>query len=311
MSLQLDDLALLEAPSEAAGGKPLLLPIDSIDEDPAQPRSEFDQPALRELADTIVQRGVRQPISVRPHPETPGRWVLNFGARRLRASKLAGKTHVPAFVDATADSYDQVIENEQRESLKPLELALFVQRRMALGETQTDIARRLGKSQPYIAYACALVDAPDWLLRVYREGKCRGFSELYHLRRLHARSADRVEAWASDRALITRADVQQLKSELTESAPSSEAATEDTSIPHRASPATSESAVSHAAVSVRKAIGRVGLFAQMAGDTVEIVVDEAPDSVGQVFIRVPGCATRSSVAAASLDLIGFLPISDS
>lgn len=311
MPLQLDDLALLEAPSEAAGGKPLLLPIDSIDEDPAQPRSEFDQQALQELADTIAQRGVRQPISVRPHPETPGRWVLNFGARRLRASKLAGKTDVPAFVDATADSYDQVIENEQRESLKPLELALFVQRRMALGETQTDIARRLGKSQPYIAYVCALIDAPDWLLRVYREGKCRGLAELYHLRRLHAQSADRVEAWASDRAVITRADVQQLKSELTESAPSSEAATEGTSTPHRASPATSESAVSHAAGSVRKAIGRVGLFARIAGNAVEIVVDEAPDTAGQVFIRMPGRATRSSVAAASLDLIGFLPISAS
>jgi ParB family chromosome partitioning protein len=311
MSLQLDDLALLEAPSEAAGGKPLLLPIDSIDEDPAQPRSEFDLQALQELADTISQRGVRQPISVRPHPETPGRWVLNFGARRLRASKLAGRTDVPAFVDATADSYDQVIENEQRESLKPLELALFVQRRVALGETQTDIARRLGKSQPYIAYACALIDAPDWLLRVYREGKCRGLAELYHLRRLHAQSPDRVEAWASERPVITRVDVQQLKREFTEPGRCSAPATETASVDHHRSTATSEHGVSRTAVSRERTIGRVGLFARMAGDTVEVVVDEAPDAAGQVFIRVPGRATHSPVAAASLDLIGFLPIRDS
>ena len=91
-----------------------------------------------------------QAISVRRHPDNPERWVLNFGARRLRASKLARLNHVPATVNETATSYDQVIENEQREGLKPLELALFVQSRKALGESQTDVARELGKSQAYI-----------------------------------------------------------------------------------------------------------------------------------------------------------------
>ena len=125
MSLQLDDLNLLDAPESGDNGKPLNLSLDSIDEDPSQPRQEFDEESLRELADTITQRGVKQPISVRPHPDQPDRWMLNFGARRLRASRLAGKTHIPAFVDLAADSYDQVIENEQREPLKPLELALY------------------------------------------------------------------------------------------------------------------------------------------------------------------------------------------
>lgn len=83
--------------------------------------------------------------------------MLNFGARRLRASKLAGQTQIPPYVNETATSYDQVIENEQREGLKPLELALFVQSRIALGESQADIARQLGKSQPYITYATARV----------------------------------------------------------------------------------------------------------------------------------------------------------
>lgn len=62
--------------------------------------------------------------------------MLNFGARRLRASTLAGKTEIPTFVDTTADSYDQMIENEQREGLRPFELALFVQRRLALGDSK-------------------------------------------------------------------------------------------------------------------------------------------------------------------------------
>jgi ParB family chromosome partitioning protein len=126
MALPLDHLDLLDSPVEAAAGVPLSLPIGDIDEDPAQPRHEFDSASLADLAETIRQRGVRQPISVRRHPAEPHRWMLNFGARRLRASKLAGKAEIPAFVDEGANDYDQVIENEQRDGLKPFELALFI-----------------------------------------------------------------------------------------------------------------------------------------------------------------------------------------
>ena len=112
----MDDVLIGAAP---VGGAPSRLRLADIDEDPEQPRQEFDPETLNELAATIAVRGVRQPVSVRVHPSTPGRWMLNFGARRLRASKLAGKTDIPAFIDAAFDSYDQVIENEQRESLKP------------------------------------------------------------------------------------------------------------------------------------------------------------------------------------------------
>lgn len=117
-------------------GTPLMLALAAIDEDPRQPRTEFDPERLQELAASITQRGVLQAISVRRHPDHPERWMLNFGARRLRASKLAGQTQIPAYVNETASSYDQVIENEHREGLKPLELALFVQSRIALGEAR-------------------------------------------------------------------------------------------------------------------------------------------------------------------------------
>jgi len=108
----------------SAAGVPLQLPVDDIDEDLEQPRQEFDQESLVELAATIAGRGVRQPVSVRRHPGHPGRWILNFGARRLRAARLAGECTIAAFEDATADSYDQVIENEQREGLKPRDRAV-------------------------------------------------------------------------------------------------------------------------------------------------------------------------------------------
>ena len=84
-----------------------------------------------------------------------------------------------------------MIENEQREGLKPLELALFVQKRLALGDNQAEIAKRLGKSRQYVTLATALIEAPDWLLQAYREGRCRGINELYDLRRLAWRTSRR------------------------------------------------------------------------------------------------------------------------
>jgi ParB family chromosome partitioning protein len=214
MPLQLDDLAALDAPTPGSNGQPLMLPLDSIDEDPDQPRQEFDPVALQELADSIGQRGVLQAISVRPHPQQPQRWMVNMGARRLRASRMVGMPVIPAFVDAAADSYDQIIENEQREGLKPLELALFIEKRLALGDSKAEIARRLGKSRQWVTLATALIDAPSWLLQAYREGRCTGMAELYDLRRLHADYADRVMAWVAGSETITRERVAALKAEL-------------------------------------------------------------------------------------------------
>ena len=133
MTLPLDGLDLLNAPAIMTAGAPLQLPLELIDEDPDQPRQDFDQVTLAELTDSVKARGVLQAISVRRHPLTPDRWMVNFGARRLRASRLAGKPTIPAYVDNAMDSYDQVIENEQRESLSPLELAMFVQKKMQTG----------------------------------------------------------------------------------------------------------------------------------------------------------------------------------
>jgi ParB family transcriptional regulator, chromosome partitioning protein len=218
MVLPLDDLSLLDAPLATepgqGAGAPLQLPIELVDEDPNQPRTEFDAEALQQLADTIAERGVRQPISVRPHPASPGRWLVNFGARRLRASKLAGKLTIPAFVDETADTYDQVIENEQRQALQPLELALFVQRQQQAGVSLAEIGRRLGKSRPYMTYVCALVDAPDWLMAVYRRGLCRGIKELYDLRRLHEEHPAEVATWLEGRVSVSRGDLSVLRERL-------------------------------------------------------------------------------------------------
>jgi ParB family chromosome partitioning protein len=141
--LRLESLAM-PGPAGSASGQPLLLPLESIDEDPQQPRREFDADSLREIAASIAEHGMLQPVSVRPHPLQPDRWMINFGARRLRGARLAGLCEVPAFIDERMDSYRQVVENEQRENLKPLELAMFV-------KCELDGSARVGRMSPMSA----------------------------------------------------------------------------------------------------------------------------------------------------------------
>jgi ParB family chromosome partitioning protein len=107
-----------------------------------------------------------------------------------------------------------VIENEQREGLKPLELALFVQKRLALGDNQAEIARRLGKSRQWVTLATALIEPPDWLLDAYRRQRCQGLTELYELRRLHGQWPQQVEAWVGEGSIITRDRLTAFRGEL-------------------------------------------------------------------------------------------------
>lgn len=321
MALLLDHLAL-DAPAQTGeGGAPLLLPIDAIDEDPDQPRREFDADALDELAHTIAARGVRQPVSVRPHPKLPGRWMLNFGARRLRASRLAGKAEIPAFLDATADSYDQVLENEQREGLKPMELALFVQRELAAGMSQADVARRLGKSRAYLSYVCALIDAPHWLLNVYREGRCHGVRELYDLRRLHRDHPAEVLAWLATREFISRGDVTALQGQLSpqvtpaSASPATKAsqpATERPELPlatglasHHMPPAPLDdrpklSVVPSEEVRPSPTAPGLSLRAEFGGSVVRVWLHPVPASPGTVWVSSQDGPGRRTVAVGQL-----------
>ena len=238
--------------------------------------------------------------------------MLNFGARRLRASKLARQATIPAFVDETADSYDQVIENEQRESLKPMELALFVQRRLGAGETQAEIARRLGKSRQYVNYAAALIDAPDWLMALYREGRCRGLKELYDLRRLACSDADAVATWLPQMRVVTRSDVEALRERLSgqvanpvpaalararhavPAADSGMPAGEQTRVPLAAAalPPRADRSVSE--------VRTVRLLAECNGLAVRVLLDPAPAEPGQVFVDPSDGGPRRAAAIEQL-----------
>ncbi len=195
-------------------GRPLQIPVKDIDEDPAQPRQEFDVTSMEELEQSVRMHGVKTPISIRPHPTEQKRWILNFGARRLRASKAVGKTTIPAFIDRSHTDYQQVIENLQREDLKPRELAMFIKKKMDDGEKQAYIAELLGVNRSMVTNHLALIDPPACIEEIYTSGKCLSAKTLYDLRNLHRDFPKEVDRWCASDQEITRATVSALSAKL-------------------------------------------------------------------------------------------------
>ena len=143
----------------------LHVPVDNIRPNPHQPRTEFDEDRLQELADSIDKHGLIQPITVRYIGEK--RFELISGERRLRASKLAGIEEIPAYIREVNDedimSY-ALIENIQREDLNPIEVALGYQRLIEeAGYTQAEVAERVGKNRTTITNMLRLLNLPAFI----------------------------------------------------------------------------------------------------------------------------------------------------
>lgn len=188
----------------AATGAPLEIALDAIEEDPNQPRTRFSELELGELAASIVERGVRQAITVTPKGEG-GRHRILYGARRFRAAQRAGLSTIPAVIRASSpdDAYDQMIENIQRDDLTSAEIAAFVSRRIALGERQADIARRLAKDRAFVAMHAAVAQMPDALRSMLATSPIRGVYELYQGWRSHP---EQVLVFCGARDRFTRAE---------------------------------------------------------------------------------------------------------
>ena len=142
---------------------PFMLDISLIDEDPNQPRTDknpgFSEDSIHELAQTIKERGVKSPISVRESGN--GRFIINHGARRYRASKIAGLTKIPGIIDNDYVKLDQVIENIQRNSLTPNEIATFIDEELKRGKKKHEVAAELGKSNAWVSQYYALITLPE------------------------------------------------------------------------------------------------------------------------------------------------------
>lgn len=145
------------------GGGELRLPLDKLKANPNQPRRVFDEDALQELAASIREHGIIQPIVVEDAGD--GTYVIVAGERRSRAARIAGLREVPAVVRNYSDERRlevALIENVQREDLNPIEEASAYRKLMELtGLSQEDVAARVGKSRPAVANALRLLKLPD------------------------------------------------------------------------------------------------------------------------------------------------------
>ena len=138
------------------------IPLDQIDANPNQPRREFDETALQELAESIRQIGIIQPITLRQMAD--GRYQIIAGERRWRASQLADLTSIPAYIRTIADENVMemaLVENIQREDLNDIEIALAFQHLLeGDGMTQDKVARRVGKSRTSVTNFLRLLKLP-------------------------------------------------------------------------------------------------------------------------------------------------------
>jgi ParB family transcriptional regulator, chromosome partitioning protein len=193
----------------AASGQPdgrlREIPVEEIRPNPDQPRKRFDEEALGSLADSIRERGVLQPIIVRPG--AIGGFELIAGERRWRATRLAGQPTILALVDASVEGAGSLelalIENVAREDLTPIEEARTIAVLLHdLNVTATVLAKRLGRSRTDLAHTVRLLDLPDHAIELIDGGaltKGHGKALLterdHHRRRLLATRAAQ-EGWS-------------------------------------------------------------------------------------------------------------------
>ena len=160
---------------DAKSGAGETLRISDIEPRRDQPRKTFEREALQTLADSIAVYGVLQPIIVRENADFEGTYEIIAGERRWRAAKMAGLSEIPAVVfdgDELKAAQVALIENIQREDLNPVEEAMgygaLIDR---FGLTQEQVAKQVGKSRPAVANMLRLLDLPDEVLVLLRDGQ--------------------------------------------------------------------------------------------------------------------------------------------
>ncbi len=170
----LDAIFLDNSLEETTSGENIItiLKLSMVDPKSDQPRKYFDKEALEELAESIKENGLLQPILVREYGE--GRYQIIAGERRFRASKIAGLEEIPAIIldrDDKKAAEIALIENIQRENLNPIEEAMaFKALADEYGLTQEELAERVGKSRSAIANSTRLLDLPEEVLEMVANG---------------------------------------------------------------------------------------------------------------------------------------------
>ena len=148
--------------------------IDDLEPNPFQPRGAISSEDLTELAASIREQGLLQPILIRRHPSRPGKFQIIAGERRWRAARMAGLATLPSFLrdlPDTAASAAALVENLQRQDLNPIEEAEGFKRLVDnFGLTQDELARTIGKSRSHVANTLRLLHLPEETITLVREG---------------------------------------------------------------------------------------------------------------------------------------------
>lgn len=191
--------------------------IDIVSPDPNQPRKNFDEVALQELADDLKKNGLIQPIVVREDPDNVGKFIVVAGERRLKAAKLAGFKKIRSILSTYDNSqlgYVQIAENAKRDNLKFYEMAEFIVSRADAGEKQADIAEKLGLSKTRISEYMSWRDAPSF----FKESKEKfpSMRAFYDLVKLYAEYPSEVTEFINKAESISKVDITTLKKKLTE-----------------------------------------------------------------------------------------------
>lgn len=191
--------------------------VDIISPDPNQPRKNFDETALQELADDLKKNGLIQPIVVRDDPDNVGKFIVVAGERRLKAAKLAGFTKIRSILSTYESSqlgYVQIAENAKRDNLKFYEMAEFIVSRSDAGEKQADIAEKLGTSKSQVNLYMIWKDAPE-LLKDAKD-KFNAIRAFYDAVKLYEEHPDEISDFIEKNENISKSDISNFRKKLTE-----------------------------------------------------------------------------------------------
>jgi ParB family transcriptional regulator, chromosome partitioning protein len=198
------DVAALGRNASASTGKPRDLPVARIERDPDNIRKSFDEAAVIQLAETIKADGLLQAITVRRNIHKKDYFIISYGERRFRAVCLLGYPTIAAVIDDNFDPYRQAIENLQREELDPLDIADWVEKREAAGDSRITIAKRLGKPKSYISEVALLIKAPPAIREAFRSRRIPDIRSAYLLARRYDQDPAGVTTWLNSESPITR-----------------------------------------------------------------------------------------------------------
>src|ERR1700688_136046 len=198
------DVAALGRNASATTGKPRELPVARIERDPDNIRKSFDEAAVIQLAETIKADGLLQAITVRRNIHKKDYFLISYGERRFRAVCLLGHPTIAAVIDDNFDPYRQAIENLQREELDPLDIADWVEKREAAGDSRITIAKRLGKPKSYISEIALLIKAPSAIREAFRSRRIPDIRSAYLWTRRYDEDPVGVTNWLNGASPITR-----------------------------------------------------------------------------------------------------------